>query len=94
MRRKKVRNSSKYGVFKGNIINSETILENDNLTVEEYNDDDLSIKIINKNVDSEDDKLLIQKRKNKKNFFVYKVFGYIIILLLLIVFLIVIIVLK
>ncbi|AKU79405.1 hypothetical protein STURON_00159 [Spiroplasma turonicum] len=70
------------------------INEESNLTAEEYSDDFFSIKKVKHGDISEDDKYLAIKRKNKKNFIVYKVFGYIIILLMLLIFIIVIIVLM
>ncbi|AKX33823.1 hypothetical protein SLITO_v1c01570 [Spiroplasma litorale] len=94
MKKKKIKNSSKYGVYKGNVINSDNIVNEGNLTAEEYKDDFLSIQKTVETADIDDDKDLALKKRNKKNFIVYKVFGYIIIILLLLTILVVILVIK
>ncbi|QBQ08062.1 hypothetical protein SGLAD_v1c08630 [Spiroplasma gladiatoris] len=85
----KNKNPNKFGVFNGNVINSETFgLENE-FKVEEYHDESLTITEIKTKTLKEDEELVIKenliKKRRKINSLVYKIIASIIIFLVIII---------
>ncbi|WP_338984792.1 hypothetical protein [Spiroplasma endosymbiont of Diplazon laetatorius] len=83
---KKKTETSKFGVFNGNVVNSETLAYDQEFEIENYKDDSLTISEIKSPILK--DKKSESNNKNKKrktNYFIYKITAYIIILLLIVV---------
>ncbi|AGR42415.1 hypothetical protein [Spiroplasma diminutum] len=77
--------TSKFGVFNGNVISSETLAYDHEFEVENYQDDSLTITEI-KIPASKDKKGEVNNKikKRKTNYLIYKVTAYIIILLIIV----------
>ncbi|QGS52292.1 hypothetical protein [Spiroplasma tabanidicola] len=82
------KNTNKFGVFNGNVINSETFVLENEFKVEEYHDESLTITEVKTKTLKEDEELIIKenliKKRKKINSTVYKVIAYVIILLVIV----------
>ncbi|QHX36945.1 hypothetical protein [Spiroplasma sp. BIUS-1] len=82
---KKKTETSKFGVFNGSVVNSETLAYDQEFEIENYKDDSLTISEIptpilkEKKAESN-----VKNKKKKTNYFIYKITAYIIILLIII----------
>ncbi|WP_101780978.1 hypothetical protein [Spiroplasma monobiae] len=84
-KKKKKTETNKFGVFNGNVVNSETLAYDQEFAIENYKDDSLTISEIPNSVLKDKKSDSNNKNKNKKaNHLIYKITAYIIILLLII----------
>ncbi|AGR41549.1 hypothetical protein [Spiroplasma taiwanense] len=86
IKKKNKKQENKFGVYNGNIIDSETLAIDSEFEIEEYEGDSLTIAEIKSQTkkDKKPEIPNIVKPKKKINFFLYKLTVYIIILLLII----------
>ncbi|WP_053946515.1 hypothetical protein [Spiroplasma cantharicola] len=77
---------NKFGVFNGNIVNSETLGVDQEFAIENYKDSSLTISEIEKTspLNKKDWENNIKSKKRKTNYLIYKIAAYIIILLIIV----------
>ncbi|QEH62212.1 hypothetical protein SCHIN_v1c10190 [Spiroplasma chinense] len=82
---KKIKGKNKFGVFNGNVVNSETLAYENEFVIEEYQDDSLTISEIKaskpRTKKEERKQELANKPKRKVNALIYKIIAGLIILL-------------
>ncbi|AUB31975.1 hypothetical protein [Spiroplasma floricola] len=84
-KKKKKQQNNKFGVFNGNVINSETLGYDQEFEIENYQDESLIITEIKKqHLKEKKPEINNKNKKGKANYFIYKLTAYIIILLLIV----------
>ncbi|AHB36704.1 hypothetical protein SAPIS_v1c08590 [Spiroplasma apis B31] len=85
IKEKKIKGENKFGVFNGNVINSETVGYDPEFTIEEYRDDSITItEVKEKDVKHKKIEINPSKIKKKANVWIFKVISYIVILLIIV----------